>query len=251
MIERLDSPEELRRFRTDEVRAGTALWATVLAAFAMLLLSACAAEDADDDATGAGPRAPTAEEAERFASTRLNAYQDKIRRVDGAVVTESGSVQISGWVDTVGHRGYGLVSGPGVSPFLALWSPSTVSAQSAPGVYAPVPIPADGWETTQLDPESSQLAAAHVLLVSLANDVADNPVLVAQSGVNWLREDAVGQLAVDVFTGPIPTGSTSSSYRYWIDREGNLARVEAKLDGVRWSSFTFAPADELDLEWPE
>ncbi|HWL45758.1 MAG TPA: hypothetical protein VNQ73_22645 [Ilumatobacter sp.] len=225
--------------------------AIVLCAFVLASCSGDGPDASDVPAPGAAePRQPTSDELDRFATARLNAYRAGRRGVDGVVMSDTRSAQIRGWIDTAEHWGYGMISGPDVEPFLALWDESTVSAQSFSGNMPPLPVPAGGWETTALDISASHLAAAQVLLVSLASDTPENPQLLRQNGVTWVRSDTVGQVAVDVLTGPVPAGATSSSFRYWIDGTGNLMRLEARLDGVHWSSFTFTDAANVELDRP-
>jgi len=86
--------------------------------------------------TAAGPRSLTGDEANRLAAIRSNAYRAGVRSFDGVVANRDGSVQVRGWVDTVDHWAYGLVSGPDVTPFLAVWTDGAVSARARPAAAA-------------------------------------------------------------------------------------------------------------------
>lgn len=221
----------------------------------VLVLSSCGDDGAVSPDTvqvgAANPRPPTEAEAQRLAISRVNAYQAGTRSFDGVVMSDDRSVQLRGWIDTADHWGYALATGADLDPFLVAWNESVVNAQSFTGTEPPLPAPADGWESVALDPEQSHLAAAQVLLVSLAGDRPENPQLLAQSGVRWLREDRIGQTRVDVFSGPVPVDATASSFRYWVDDDGDLLRLEARLDGVHWSSFNLADASDVTIEQPQ
>lgn len=166
------------------------------------------------------------------------------------VSRDQSTVQVSGWLDTVDHRGYGLISGKGIQQFLSFWDLQNVYAQGTTALAPPLPVPTGGWEKLPLQKDDSLLAAAQLLMVGLASDRPENPQLLLQSGAKWLRADTVAGTPVDVVSGPIPQGGTESSYRYWIDKNGKLRRVEARLDGMSWSIFTLTEVSGITLKPP-
>lgn len=230
--------------------------AVVAVALTACVAGACGGDDHTSDASttiatsaapsgAVEPRPLNAAESQQLASFRRRAYEAGVRSVDAVIASDATSVQIRGWIDTVDHVGYGMVTGVGVAPFLVTWTSTEVAAQAFTGSVPTLPIPDTGWERTALDHEASHLAAAQVMLLSLASNAPENPQLLRQSGATWLRADRVGDIPVDVMTGPIPEGATSSSYRYWIAPEGDLLRLEARLDGVHWSSFSFTDTPDV------
>jgi len=87
--------------------------------------------------------------------------------------------------------------------------------------------------------------------VSLSNDRPENAQLLRQDGATWLRQDRVGEVPVDVMTGPVRDGRAESSFRYWVDADGRLLRLEARLDGQHWSTFNFNDLPDTELDLPE
>lgn len=211
----------------------------------LLLTSGCTSDPAP-----AGPHELATDQAGRLAIARFNLYQAGTVSVDAQIVSTTSPLQLSGWLDTANHRGYGLVSAASVQPFLTFWTTSQVSAQASGVARPPLPVPKAGWDTMPLSKDTSILAAAQLLMVGLASDRPENPQLLLQSGATWLRQDTVSGTAVDVVSGPVAEGATESSYRYWVDSGGNLLRVEARLDGRNWSRFTLTRATDVTLDPP-
>ncbi|WP_159621115.1 hypothetical protein [Ruania rhizosphaerae] len=197
------------------------------------------------------PRPLTSEELDRLAVSRFVLYQTETVEVQ-ATVSGQQPVTFNGWVDVADGLGYGVVVTPNGGQggaFLTAWTDQEVSAQDTSGTSAPLPPPESGWQTMPLDPDTSTLAAAQVLLVSLAADRPENSQLLAQNGAQWLGAGTVDGVVVDIMSGPVEPGASggSSSFRYWIDDDGSLLRVEAMLDGVAWSTFDLTPAQGVDL----
>jgi len=210
--------------------------ALTVAMVVVLLMSACAGPVADK------ARALTDEEAGRVATMRLNAYRSKNVAFSAILADADVTIRITGWLDTVNHQGYGLVTPPQGQRFLILWDAETVSAQDFAGTTPPLPSPPTGWESTGLRASDSVLAAAQLLLISLSNDRADNPQLLIQNGAQWQRSDTVDGDRVDVVSGPLSNGATVSNLRYWVDDRATLRKLEARLDGHMWSAVTFTAA---------
>lgn len=224
---------------------------------AVLLLGlggACAGSPAPDaPAAAEAPRPLTSAEATRLARIRPMAHEAGARTFEGTVVDADGTVFLEGWIDTHDHVGFAVARPRGATAggsFLTLWGPSEVSAQAAPPDGLPAAVPADGWQTAALDPATSVLAAAQVLLVSLSGEQPENPLLLETGGARWLGTDEVGGVAVDVLAGVGQEDGGPSRLHYFVDGEGHLLRLEAQLDGERWSTFDFADAPGLDTTLP-
>lgn len=214
------------------------------------MLAACSGSTPSDGMESAEPRPLTAEESTRLALSGYRAYEADVRSVEGVVASGDATVQIVGWIDTVDHRAYAMIRGADVTPFLASWTTSEIAARDFDGAGPPLPIPTDGWTAFPLDPDQSHLAAAQVLLVSLSDTRPENAQLLRQNGATRYRRDRVGDTPVDVMSGPVPDGATASSFRYWVDDDGVLHRLEARLDGERWSTFDFVDTPDVDLGTP-
>ena len=92
------------------------------------------------------------------------------------------------------------------------------------------PAPTEGWQVRAMRRAGSELDSALRLLVDLAADRPENPRLLRRSTARWLRSDAVDGVVVDVLEEP---AAGESRLRYWVDADGRLRRVEARLGGRR------------------
>lgn len=199
-------------------------------------LVGCSGESADD-----GPRQLTSDEAQRFAGFRVKNFRAEALDFEATIIDGDVTVFAQGTVDSRDHEAVAVMTPRGateVSRFLARWTVDSVDAMAYAGDAVPTPLPEEGWESSELDSSASALAAAQVLVVSLSNDRADNPQLLTQSGARWLRREELGGVEVDVMGGPTE-GDQPSSLRYTIDDDGQLHRLEARLDGEHWSTFNF------------
>lgn len=230
--------------KASAIKSRTAGLPLILLLVLSLLTTACSggADAVPAEKSPSGPRALTSEEANRLAISRFNLYRAKAVAVTSTIATGDDVLTLDGWIDTVGHRGYGLVRPRRSAGFLSAWNKVEVSAQSYAGQSAPLPLPTSGWTTIGLKAGDSALAAAQLILVNLGNDRPENPQLLLQSGAQWVRSDSVGGEQVDVMTGPLAAGDTTSSLRYWIDGDGDVQRLEARLNGRDWSVFTLTGA---------
>lgn len=228
---------------------GAIVMVCMMATFAAPTVSGCSAapHDEPEQSTAAtSPRRLTSDEADRLAVVRFNNYRAKVLSVEGTVNGESGSAAtLRGWVDTVDHTGYGLVSSGRGGQFLSFWDSTSVNAQDFRGTDPPLPRPDSGWDSTTLAPDDSELAAAQLMLISLSNDRPDNPQLLLQGGATWVGSGTVNGSDVDIMTGPMAPNATVSNIRYWVDGDGRLMRLQARLDGRTWSDFDFTAASEV------
>lgn len=209
----------------------------------MVILAGCSSSGHKSQNPDRASRSLTSSEAERLAVMRFNAYDAKMRSVDATIIDPNAILTLRGWIKTTTPAAYALVTpsdAQGPASFLTLWTAKEISAAPYAGTVAPRPAPTTGWQSTDLKGDDSALAAAQLLIIGLSSDRPDNPQLLLQSTAQWLRKDTVGGVSVDVISGPVSSGTTSSGLRYWIDERGNLMRAEARLDGQHWSTFDFA-----------
>jgi hypothetical protein len=194
----------------------------------LLVLTACG--------SAAEPRSLTTSEAERLALVRFTNYSAGVQKFTASVPSPGGKLLLDGRVDFVNHQGFAAMRTDGrddeFSRGLVMWNLRTmgfaVSAASAED------IPPDArWQVRDLQEKGSELDAALRLLVNLGSDRPDNAQLLQQSSARWMRVDRVGESAVDVLEGPQQAGKKASAdgarLRYWVDADGRLKRLEAKL----------------------
>lgn len=219
-----------------------------LCAALIAVLAACSGAGSGKSGTSPAARSLTSAEAQRLAVVRFNAYQAKARSVDATVVSATSTVGLRGWIDTTRHQAYALVTPKDAGPagaFLTNWTGEQVSVTSYSGTTAPRPAPTTGWQSMDLRAADSVLAAAQLLLVSLSSDRPENPQLLLQSGAQRLRPDTLNGVSVEVMSGPLENGATVSNLRYWVDDQGKLPRLQARLDGQHWSTFDFADTPDV------
>lgn len=179
-----------------------------------------------------GPRALTAEEAERLAAARFLAYRDGSRGFAVDVSTADGPVALHGRVDYRTGVGIAAAALDGGAAILA-WDGDTVVGWvgEGDGVTVPDAPPAAPGASRPLDPSASTVDAVLVLLASLGADRPDNAQLLQTSDAQWLRADDVDGVPVDVFAGPSESasGEGAGTTRFWVDEAGALLRFEADL----------------------
>ncbi|MFJ2896986.1 hypothetical protein ACIO87_19150 [Streptomyces sp. NPDC087218] len=226
-----------------------------------------------------GPRPVTLDEAQRLALARFTMYEAGTVKVEATVKDGGGTTTVHGLVDyrarhAVGR--YAATRAGGTESGMIAWdaaglavlsdpapdpASASASAHGADDVAAIVKAAAAAkprsWSprTYTGDPLDSALR----LMMSLAADRPENPQLLAQSGPQHLREETLGGTAYAVFSGPRRSGSARdgrSPLTYWVDGEGRLGRMEARLaplpDPAR---LDFAPAPAglrvPTRPWPE
>ncbi|WP_136054639.1 hypothetical protein [Microbacterium sp. K24] len=179
-----------------------------------------------------GPRALTAEEAEKLAAARFLAYRDGSRGFEVEVSTADGPVALHGRVDYragLGIAAAALDDGSAV----VTWDADTFVGWvgEGDGVTVPDAPPAAPGAARPLDPSASAVDAMLVLIASLGVDRPDNAQLLQTSDAQWLRGDEVDGVPVDVFAGPSESasGEGAGTTRFWVDASGGLRRFEADL----------------------
>ncbi|SDX09178.1 hypothetical protein SAMN05421504_102282 [Amycolatopsis xylanica] len=202
-------------------------------ALVALLLAGCA--DAPQ------PRSLSTGEAERLALVRFTNYTAKSAKFLADIPSPGGKLLLTGRVDFVDHLGYAAMRTEGrddpASAGLLQWNLSRLAYLTNPATE-PVDPPPDGdWQIRPFQEAGSEIDGALRLLVNLAADRPDNAQLLQQSSARWLRKDNVGGVGVDVLEGPQQAGKTPSAdgarVRYWVDADGRLKRIEARLGDQR------------------
>jgi hypothetical protein len=169
----------------------------------LLLLAACGAPAA---------RSISADEASRLARMRSITSS----RIHARVPTGAGVVVLDGLVDFAGRSGSAAMTTEGrhdpASAGALRWDPSQVGFREGVG----------SWQTRALRQDGSELDSTLLLLVSLHATQPDNPTDLERS-IHWLRSEDLGGTQVDVFEGDRLT--------YWVDVQGRLRRLQARLGG--------------------
>ena len=208
---------------------------------AALLTAGCAGSPTPQESVQQEGTGLTSAQSERLAVTRFRNFDAGTRAVHLVIPqSEVGEIQLTGWYDFGQGVGYGAVAGGGT----VWWNSDTVAFRDTPSAEPGIPLPTDGWVGYPLDPSANPLATALALVGSLGADRPENPQLLAQSDAVWLRSDAIGTTAVDVFVGPSADGATTSApsserARYWVDDIGTLLVFEAPVSGV-WMTVDFS-----------
>ncbi|WP_139368555.1 hypothetical protein [Agreia bicolorata] len=222
----------------------------------VLGVSGCAPSDAPD-APGSSQAAGSAlstEQAQRLAIFRFNNFDSGVRAVTFSIPGAQ-PVQFSGWIDYAAGAGYGFASttvdgAPDAG--LLRFTPHTLGYQPTTLGAAPLPVPADGWQDSALNPSATSLSNVVAVLLSLGNDRPDNPQLLQQTDALWLRSDEVDGVPVDVFAGPTSDAPATAApsnaaptLRYWIDETGHLLKAEIPVAGQAdtWTTVNFTDAD--------
>ncbi|MFS8100443.1 hypothetical protein LFM09_25270 [Lentzea alba] len=191
----------------------------------LLVLTACS--------TAPSPRSLTVPEAERLALVRFTNYTTGVSAFTASVPSAGGKLVLDGRVDFVNHLGYAGMRTDGrddkFSQGLVQWNLGRMAFAMTPSTKAVDPVPVVDWQVRNLQERGSELDGALRLLVNLGADRPENPQLLLQSSARWLRSEKIGDTAVDVFEGPKQKDAADARVRYWLDSDGKLRRLEAKL----------------------
>jgi hypothetical protein len=181
----------------------------------LVVLTACSSND---------PRPLSVPEAERLALVRFSNYTTGISTFTASVPSPGGKLVLDGRVDFVNHLGHAGMRTDGrddeFSTGLLQWNLGRMAFATAPSA---------DWQVRDLQERGSELDGALRLLVNLGADRPENAQLLLQSSARWLRADRIGDTAVDVFEGPRQKDAEEARLRYWLDSDGKLRRLEAKL----------------------
>ncbi|MFD4959557.1 hypothetical protein [Microbacterium sp. NPDC058389] len=175
----------------------------------------------------ASPRPVSGDEAERLAVARLRAYEARVMALEARVPVADDTLQLTGRVDLRAHDATAVVETGDGRWALLQWTQHGKALVPLAGEPDGLPDPpADGWQVTGLVPDEP-LDGALTVVLSLASDRAENPLLLRQNGAQFVRADTVDGVDVDVFLAPGADERTDPRIRYWVDAEGLLRRVDA------------------------
>ncbi|MEV6240273.1 hypothetical protein [Lentzea sp. NPDC051838] len=183
----------------------------------LLVLTACGSTP--------DPRPLSIPEAERLALVRFSNYTTGVSAFTASVPSPGGKLVLDGRVDFVNHLGAASMRTDGrddeFSKGVLQWNLGRMA-------FAAGTERVD-WQVRDLRERGSELDGALRLLVNLGSDRPENSQLLLQSSARWLRSDQIGDTAVDVFEGPKQKDAAEARLRYWLDADGKLRRLEAKL----------------------
>ena len=173
-----------------------------------LALAACAAPS--------GPRPITEEEADRLSGVLYTSFQDGGASFTYSSLWQDGTTtEMRGDIDFAGHAGLAeLVStGPDAKVSGIAWFEDTVLE------YIPTlvdlaeqqDLPAFRWVARPVDTDKYRIDAQLGILRALASDVQENPQLLRQNGVTWLRDDTLNGVDVEVF-------QYGANTRFWVQK---------------------------------
>jgi hypothetical protein len=214
--------------------------AALLATLAVGLgTAACGAADRDPGTGGAtsstssGPRALTADEADRLAVTRFNNYDRGVVPLSLVVPTDSGQVlTLEGRADLRKHRALASFTTDDTPPShgVLAWDLRTVALlptdDAVDGADAGAlddTLRLDGWQSMGAR-RGDALATALVIALNLAADRPENAQLLRQNGAQWLGETDLDGTAVTLMSAA-PEGETQA-VTYYVDPRGNLLRAD-------------------------
>ncbi|GHD68484.1 hypothetical protein GCM10010317_072800 [Streptomyces mirabilis] len=224
---------------------------------------------------GASPHPVSADEAQRMALARFRAYEASPAEVTvrlPAAETGDGTITVRAVVDHHVHRAVGAyeivddtrtvqgllawdlediavarppAAAPGAEPGRTTARPPApdIVTTAAQAVRRAGTLKREEW--TRRPYSTAPLDRALRLVVSVAADRPDNAALLARSGPLWLRDERLDGHGYGVFSGPRPAPSASASpaddstLTYWIDTDGTLRRVTARMSPGHYATVDF------------
>lgn len=172
-----------------------------------------------------GPRPITSDEADRLSEVLFLNYDDGGSHfVLNAAPTPESAITIDGDVDFVNRQGYALVSSTGSdAPVDRVVFSDAMVLENIPTLVdlaATVGVGSFTWVARPFDSTAYQLDSLLGVVLGLSGQQRENPLLLEQSGAQWLREDTVNGAPADVF-------AYSPQVRLWVEKDGTrLLRFE-------------------------
>ena len=173
-----------------------------------LALAACA--------TPSGPRPITEDEADRLSEVLYTSFQDGGASFTYSSLWQDGTTtEMRGDIDFAGHAGLAeLVStGPDAKVTGIAWYNDTV-LEYIPSLIDLAEQQDRGgflWVARAADTDTYRIDAQLAIVRALASDVRENPQLLRQNGVTWLRDDTLNDVDVEVFQYGART-------RFWVQK---------------------------------
>jgi hypothetical protein len=239
------------------------LLAVAISALCVAVLAACGGSSSSD----VGPRHLTQEQAELLATVRFRNYDAGVRSIvvtipDTAAEGPGSGGRVEGWVDFARHLGYAAAT-QGSTPLGAVaWSAERIAINESARGPVDVAVPREGWRSDRLDPQASSMTRALAIVLNLASDRPENPLLLRQSDAAFLRTAEIDGTKVVVLAGPSPATAASTPsteapasprtrdrIRYWIDGDGLLRRVQVTVPGTTaWTTIDLSDAEGVTLD---
>lgn len=223
-------------------------------ASALLLLSSLAGCSPSEEYGEAEPREVTTDEAERLSLVRMNNYDQQSSGFTMSMGSDGKKMWFEGRVDFREHLGYAnvLIDGQPSTYALLQWNFATVAAADAQSQQLPEQPPERApWQPRKLEPNSSAFDTGLALVLNLAADRPENPVLLRQNGAQWHGKAKVGEEEVDVFSGPGEDNTVSDNLLYFVDDDSQLRKVVADLPRTEEDAvITLTDTDIDSIETP-
>lgn len=200
----------------------------VAALSTITVLSACSADGSPHPSPSSTPRPVTQQEAERLAVARFNTYDEHWVDVVARVPVAGETLSLTGRADMQAHEAMAVVKTRDGRWALLQWTQAGKAVVSLPSEPVGLPDPpADGWQVAPLSLDQP-LDSALAVILDLASDRPENPLLLRQNGARWIRSEHVDDTAVDVFIAPGTDEKPNELVRYAVDANGILRRVTAE-----------------------
>ncbi len=185
----------------------------------------------------------TQEESERLAIARFSVYDRQWVDIDARVPVDGDTLALRGRADMRAHAATAVVETGDGRWALLQWTPEGKAIVELPAEPDGLPQPpATGWDAAVLD-LGQPLDAALAVILELASDRPENPLLLRQNGARWVGSDEVDGAAVDVFIAPGGDEKVNELVRYWVDETGLLRRLVADTGGAEPLTVTLTPSE--------
>ncbi len=125
------------------------------------------------------------------------------------------------WLDHIGRARVTATSGIDAAITEVAWTDSAV-AERIPELTTLAGTVNQNveWVERPADPEGREIDSLLAVITAMATAQRENPALLRQAGVTWLRPDTIGDANVDVY-------QYSEQTRLWLDEGGVLVRFES------------------------
>ena len=240
------TPKRPKRPKRPKFTRKRALVCLVLTGAVGTVVGATVAVRAGSDGGERGRPLSTAE-AQRFAMARFSRYEASPVEVELRIPRGDATLRVTGVVDYRTHRAVGryrVVGRDDGSRGLVVWDRGGLGVH--PGAAPPGEVtraaakpPRAAWSPRSYteDPFDRTLRLSQLL----GADRPENAQLLVQGGARRLREERIGGRTYDVYAGPRsrthrrePAGHrrSASPLTYWVSRDGQLRRLEARMEGL-------------------
>ncbi|CAN5692729.1 hypothetical protein BH11ACT8_BH11ACT8_28100 [soil metagenome] len=215
----------------------------------VLLASGCGS-DAPSVEPPSGPRALTADEADRLAVVRLDNYKRDLAPFELVVPVGDQVLTIDGQVDFRDHRAIGALVTDDAPPSYGVvaWNLRSAGLLTTAEAVAPdqlADLPAEGWHVHALVP-TDDLDATLLVLLNRALDRPENAQLLRQNGAQWRGATTFAGTDVDLMSAT-PEGQ-GQAITYYVDARGGLVRADLELaDSARPATITFPAGDGAEV----